>query len=410
VSPVEHRCGLVGDGVVPVTHHMDKMNGRGRKIIVGIPCLLLGGSELSTLAFVAALMKEGYEIRVCCYHESDSVIVMRFENLGARVDVLGLPRDGVPSLRAVYRNLFRYFHSHRPDGVHVQYFAPGMVPILAARRAGVKHVFATVHAAGPRGYGVRAKGMLRLAACLTDHFFCVSQNAERFWFGSVSRVQEPSQWRKTRHSTIHNGVDVEAIQAAGKGVQRGSFFSDLPADAQVIGIVGRLVQLKGHSTLLHALATVVRKMPQTHLLVVGSGADEARFRQEANALGVADHVLWKGRIEPEVLPQYYHVMDVCAVPSYWEGFGLTAAEAMAAGKPVVGTDVPGLREVIEDQVTGYLVPVDDAPALADKLLRLLSRPQFAREMGQRGQERVGKLFDSGTLEGKWIEAYGALLS
>jgi glycosyltransferase involved in cell wall biosynthesis len=378
-----------------------------RHVVICIPCLLLGGSELATLSLVKALSQYDYDVTVCCYHEHEAAMVTRCEQAGAKVTLLGLVRGNLGQL---FSTLVGFFRSRRLDVVHVQYLAPGMVPILAARRAGVKHVFATVHAAGQRGYGVKARAMLRISAAFTDHFFCVSQNAERFWFGSVSRVPEPSQWRKTRHSTIHNGVDVEAIQAAGEGLQRGNFFPDLPADAQVIGIVGRLVQLKGHSTLLQALATVVRKMPQTRLLVIGSGADEARFRQEADALDVADHVLWQGRIEPEVLPQYYHVMDVCAVPSYWEGFGLTAAEAMAAGKPVVGTDVPGLREVIEDQVTGYLVPVGAAPALADRLLELLSRPQFAREMGQRGRERVGRLFDSGPLEGKWIEAYGALLS
>ena len=109
----------------------------------------------------------------------------------------------------------------------------------------------------------------------------------------------------------------------------------------MIGIVGRLVRLKGHLTLLRAMKDVLAAVPDTFLLVIGEGADEAVFRQEADRLGIADHVIWKGRVEPEVLPQYYHLMDVLAMPSHWEGFGLTAAEAMAAGKPVVGTDVLG---------------------------------------------------------------------
>jgi glycosyltransferase involved in cell wall biosynthesis len=377
------------------------------RVIVCIPCLLLGGSELATLSFVKALIRDGYDVTVCCYHEHDATMVARFEQAGAKVVLLDLSRRG---LRHVFSTLASFFRWRQPDVVHVQYFAPGMVPILAARHAGVKYVFATVHTAGQRGYGWKAKAMLRFSALFTDHFFCVSQNAEQFWFGSVSRVHEPSQWHRTSHSTIHNGIDVQAIQAAGGGGQRSSFFPALPADAQVVGIVGSLVQLKGHSTLLQALATVVREMPQTHLLVIGSGADEAQFRREADALGVADHVLWRGRVEPEVLPQYYHTLDVLGVPSHWEGFGLTAAEAMAAGKPVVGTDVPGLREVVEDGVTGYLVPVGDVQALAEKLLALLSDRRLARQMGSNGLRRVRRMFDVTHVGRKWTRAYQALLA
>ena len=377
--------------------------------MIGIPCLLLGGSEIATLSFAKALLQYGYDVTLCCYYEREEEMVKRFEQAGVETCLLGLPRGGPLSLSTLYRTLLKFFRSHRPDVVHVQYFAPGMVPILAARRAGVKHVFATVHAAGQRGYGVKAKWMLRLSACLTNHFFCVSQNAEQFWFGSVSRVQEPSQWRQTRHSTIHNGIDVETIQAAGRGVRRENLCPELPSDAKVVGMVGRLVKLKGHSTLLQALAKVLSEIPRTYLLVIGSGADEAQFRREAEALGVADHVLWKGRIEPEVLPQYYHVMDVLAVPSHWEGFGLTAAEAMAAGKPVIGTNVPGLREVVEDRVTGYLVPVGDAEALAAKLLALLSDHEQTREMGLKGRDRVQRIFGRARHQDQWTLAYEALL-
>jgi len=378
-----------------------------QRVVVCIPCLLLGGSELATLSLVKALVGADYEVTVCCYYEREAEMVSRFQQAGVRVELLGLSRG---RLSALFSVLVGFFRSQRPEVVHVQYLAPGMVPILAARWVGVRHVFATIHAAGPRGYGLKAKSMLRFSAGLTDHFFCVSQNAEQFWFGSVSRVQEPSQWRKTHHSTIYNGIDVEAIRTAGEGVQRENLLLGLPSDARVVGIVGRLVQLKGHSTLLQAMAGVLREMPQTYLLVIGSGADEAQFRREAEMLGVADHVLWQGRMEPEVLPQYYHVMDVLAAPSHWEGFGLTAAEAMAAGKPVVGADVPGLREVVADRLTGYLVPVGDAEALAAKLLALLSDECLAREMGANGLKRVRMMFDTTHFRDGWTRAYQALLA
>jgi L-malate glycosyltransferase len=376
------------------------------RVIVCIPCLLLGGSELAALSLARALRLAGHDITVCCYYEYDAAMVSRFERAGAKVVLLGLARG---SLGRLFSTLADFFRSQRADVVHVQYFAPGMVPILAARRAGVKRVFATVHAAGQQGYGWKAKAMLRFSAAFTDHFFCVSQNAERFWFGAVSPVGEKTGWSKARHSTICNCVDVEAIQAAGKPASRDALCPELPPGAKVVGIVGRLVRLKGHLTLLRAMKEVLVAVQDVYAVVIGEGSDEALFRQEATRLGIADRVIWKGRVEPEVLPQYYHIMDVLAMPSHWEGFGLTAAEAMAAGKPVVGTDVPGLREVVEDGVTGCLVPVEDADALAHSLVWLLSDERMREAMGLKGLDRVRRLFGVAAHDHKWVEAYGSLL-
>lgn len=377
------------------------------RVIVCIPCLLLGGSELATLAFVKALAQSGHDVTICCYYEHDVTMVRRFEATGARVVLLELPRG---HLFCLFHTLVEFFQRQRPNVVHVQYFAPGMVPILAARRAGVKYVFATVHAAGQKGYGWKAKAMLRFSSWFTDHFFFVSQNAERFWFGSSSEIAGIADWRKARHSTIYNCVDVKGIQAAGGLADRQTLCPGLPREARVIGIVGRLVCLKGHLTLLAVMKDVLAAVPDAYLLVIGEGPDEAVFRQEAERLGVADHVIWKGRVEPEVLPQYYHTMDVLAMPSHWEGFGLTAAEAMAAGKPVVGSDVPGLREVVEDGVTGFLVPVNNTDALARRLIALVSDASAGAAMGRNGLDRVRRCFDIGVHDRRWREAYASLLN
>ena len=376
-------------------------------VIICIPCLLLGGSEFATLSLVEALRPGDYDITVCCYYEYDAMMVKRFENAGARVELLDLARG---ELGHLFSTLSAFFRSQQPNAVHVQYFAPGMVPILAARRAGIKHVFATVHAAGRQGFGWKPRAMLRLSAALTDHFFCVSRNTERFWFRSISAIGESADWSKVRHSTIYNAVDVSRIRAAAVQGDREALCPELPLAAKVIGIVGRLVRLKGHLTLLRAMKGVLAEIPDTFLLVIGQGPDEAVFRREAGRLGIADYVIWKGRVEPEVVPKYYHIMDVLAMPSHWEGFGLTAAEAMAAGRPVVGTDVPGLREVVKDGVTGFLVPVEDASALAERLLRVLTDGSGRMAMGAKGLDRVKRFFDVAAHDQRWLDAYASLLT
>ncbi len=376
-------------------------------VMVCLPCLLLGGSEIATLALVRALVQGRYDVTVCCYYEYDAVMVDRFRQAGARVELLGLTRGSLAHLFSVLAGFFR---SRRPDVVHVQYFSPGMVPILAARYTGVRHLFATIHDAGERGYGWKAKAMLRFSASLTDHFFSVSQTAEHFWFGAPGLPHEPSDRRKARHSTIYNCVDVQAIQAARRGRDRGRLVPEIPRDAKVVGIAGRVVTRKGHITLLQAMRLVTAQLPNAFLLVIGTGAAEAMLRQETTRLGLDRSVLWTGRVEPENLPAYYHLMDVMAMPSLWEGFGLTAAEAMAASKPVVGTDVSGLREVVEDGVTGFLVPVGDAEALAARLHHLLSDDSARTGMGRQSLDRVKRLFDVPAHNDRWLTAYASLLA
>jgi glycosyltransferase involved in cell wall biosynthesis len=377
-----------------------------KEVMVCIPCLLLGGSELATLSFLKALAPIDCAFTVCCYFEHNPAMVRRFESAGARVVLLGLSRG---SPRRLVSRLVDFFGAERPEAVHVQYLAPGLLPILAARRAGVPQVFATVHAAGSGGYGWKAKALLRFAALLTDHVFCVSRNAERFWFGCASVVTCAADLARVRHSTIYNCVDVACIQAAGLDVGPEGLCPGLPRGAKVIGIVGRLIQLKGHLTLLRAMKHVRRVVPDAFLLIIGAGPDEADFRREAERLGLNDHILWKGPVEPELLPRHYHRMDVVAMPSRWEGFGLAAAEAMAAGKPVVGTNVPGLREVVHDGVTGFLVPVDDPEALAQRLAHLLSDDSLRAAMGRAGLDRARRLFDVPAHKRRWLEAYTVLL-
>lgn len=351
---------------------------------------MLGGSEVSSLQMAKALVEGGYSVSVICYYESDPVMVERWKKAGVFVVLLNEKRNGLAGLFHLLRVLVNLFRKERPDAVHVQYFSPGMIPILAARLAGIRRVFATVHAAGNRGYGWKSKLMFRISAVLTTHFFCVSENTERFWFGSVGG----------RHSTIYNGVDLplfsDAVSAEISGIGEGNV---------VIGLVGRAVSLKGHDCLFRSAKRLLPELPNLKLLIVGDGPDRLYFENMAEKMGLKERIVWMGRVEPETLPGFYKTMDVLAMPSHWEGFGLTAAEAMASGVPVAGSDVPGLREVVGD--AGILFPVDDDAALADAIRRLLAEKE---EYGRKSLERVFSLFALADRKAEWKKAYGEILA
>ena len=361
------------------------------KVILATPVLLKGGTEAQTLTLASVVLGAGWSVTVCCYHEADAEVVAAFERAGARVVLLGLSRE--LGLIGVARKLRACFRGLRPDVVHVQYVAPGFTAVLAARAAGVRTVFATIHQPGS-AYGPRERWLVRLSSHLCTAFFCVSQAVERSWFGDAASFAHDLPPAGRRHGTIYNAVDVDGIVAAGSGVDRAALRGSLglAAAAPVLGYVGRVRREKGLDLLIQALPSVVVSFPAVRLLIVGDGPDAGVMRELARREGVMDRVVWLGMREKRETWRLLTALDVALVPSRFEGFGLAAAEAQAAGLPVVAADVDGLREVIADGETGILVPREDPGAFAAAIVRLLGAPEMAGDMGRKGRERVAELF------------------
>lgn len=162
--------------------------------------------------------------------------------------------------------------------------------------------------------------------------------------------------------------------------------------------VGRLERLKGVDIAIRALAELGRRPGSAHrdvrLLVLGDDAraqgegdlgEKARLESIARDEGVRDRVEFIGSVAHHELPFFYAAADACLMPSYNESFGLVGLEAQACGCPVVGSGVSGIRSVVRDEVTGFLVDGAEPSAYADRIARLLDEPELARQMGRRGQ-------------------------
>ena len=344
---------------------------------------------MQTLSLARALIRAGYAVTVCCYYEYDEGMAAQFRSIGAKLVLMGLERGGAWQLIHAVKKQLR---EARPDVVHVQYVAPGLLPIIAARWAGVRTVLGTVHQPG-RTYGWKNRMLLRLGAGLCTTFLCVSQAAEKSWFGRSQMLDPDKGGPLPRHATLYNAVDVDRIESVVAAVNVEAEKAKLGIVGRpVVGIVARLRAEKGQAVLLRAMAQVIQKVPQAVLLSVGDGPDAQRLRELSDSLGLANHVIWLGQQSQEQVYRLYALMDAVAVPSMFEGFGLSAAEAMAAGKPVVATDVDGLCEVVQDKVTGFLVRPDSPPALAAGIEELLMNRERAIEMGQQGRFRANAVF------------------
>ena len=168
-----------------------------------------------------------------------------------------------------------------------------------------------------------------------------------------------------------------------------------PERARVILTVGRwdpAERYKGADTLIAALPGVLKNSPDIFLVLVGGGEDRARLERLARDLGVSERTRFLQDLSQDELFACYANCEVFALPSRGEGFGLVYLEAMAHGKPVIGGAHGGALDVIDDGMTGWLVPHGDVERLSSALEWLLADPVRAREMGERGRQRLRNTF------------------
>lgn len=352
---------------------------------------------MQLLSLARILISVGYKVKLCCYYEYDEQVVAWFRDVGVEVILLHLVRNhnkfGIYAIFSLIRALYSSFRRLEPNIVHVQYLAPGLIPIIAARLACMRKVIATVHIAGSYAYGTKAKVLLHIASFLCDRFICVSRGVEEFWFGD-SQIFDSSTVNKSRkHYTVYNAIDTSAVKQAVNTADKTKIKRDMNIEGRpVIAIVGRLAEQKGHSILLAAMTQIVKEIPDVILIVIGNGPERQNLIEKTAYLQLDKNVLWLGAQSQNKVFECYSIMDIFVMPSLYEGFGLTAAEAMAAGLPVVASSIEGLSEVVENGVTGVLVPAGDSVALSNAILQLLQSPEKAKSYGEKGRIRVERLF------------------
>lgn len=185
--------------------------------------------------------------------------------------------------------------------------------------------------------------------------------------------------------------DFETVAAANSALQLPANFPAGP----VVLTVGRWLateRYKGMDTLILALPRLLLRWPSLQLVLVGAGDDDQWLRDIARESGVSMHVHFITGLSYGELSACYAAADIFALPSRGEGFGFVYLEAMARGKPVIGGAHGGAPEVIQDGVTGYLVPHGDSIQLATSIDAILSNPELAQKMGECGRQRVEKEF------------------
>ena len=331
---------------------------------------------MQTLRLVEALTDNGHHCVTVCYFEYDIHIVRMYEQAGSRVVCLSAYGERPSSQRRIYSflksGLSRAVREYRPKVALVQYMAPGAMPLLILRRLGMKNIIAMLHTDADIYKSLRLVHFLQRRVARL--FTCVTETAERNFFGNSKLIDNLNAKSRHDHCTLPNCLPKDY-----------TFFNSLlqASDAQVtIGFVARLEEIKGADMVIPAFAKVLEKQPDARLLIVGDGKLKEKMLQQQDELNIAgDKIEWAGMLDYRKLPDYYSRMTLVWVPSRSEGFGLSAIEAMGKGCPVIASSTGGLTEIVHDESDGLLFEPENINDLATKTLQMLGDSTALQTMG-----------------------------
>lgn len=287
--------------------------------------------------------------------------------------------------------LVRLVARERIDAIHAHWLIPQGIVAVAGRWLCRRKPAVLCTAHGSDLHGLRG-GLFSLAKRRVmeraDAVTVVSAAMQEY---AVGFGGEPD-----KISVLSMGVDATGLFVPDNKVARGG---------DELLYVGRLTGQKGVESLIRALPEIVRRRPGVVLTVVGTGPQEQELRALSRKHGLEHRVKFLGAIENSRLPELYRRASVLVLPSLGEGFGLVCAEALSCECPVVASDLPGVREIVQDEENGLLFPPGDSGKLAGQVLALLAAPALQRRFGQAGRALVIRRYDWQVV----AKAYSALL-
>lgn len=294
------------------------------------------------------------------------------------------------------RDLYKAIRVVQPDILHVHHNLSGSFGRIVGRFLNVPAIVDTEHN-DHRGFRLLGNLLNGSTLGLSDVIVCNSRNTKDSFYWWEDRLV-----RKDKKTVIHNGVDLDkVINKVSQKDQIKREFGLEPRD-YIIGNVGMLIKQKDQKSLVLAMEKILESIPQTKLVIVGNGKLKQKLASLAKSLGIEDKIVFTGLLEREKVYRLLHSFDIFAMVSLWEGFCNAVVEAMAAGLPVIATDVEPLPEVVGN--AGAYIPPNDPQKLAEVIIDLYNNPEKAKEMAKKGQQRAQNKF---SLE-KTIESYEKL--
>lgn len=374
--------------------------------------LNMGGPALHVAYLSAGLAERGYETTLVAgsLARGEGSMAYVAEGLGVevvRLDALSREISPIRDALSILR-LARLIREQRPRILHTHTAKAGTVGRLAALLAGDARpevVVHTFHGHVLRGYfGPLKSGAFRLLerllARMTTRLIAVSPQVRD---DLVALGVAPPE----KFSVVRLGIELDERLETAEGGADARARLGIGPERFVVGWVGRMTGVKRTDDVLEALRLLRERGVDAVLLMVGDGPDREHVEQRASELGIVRHCLFLGYQED--VSGWYRAFDAMILPSANEGTPVVVIEALAAGCPVVATSVGGVPDVVREGVDGFLVPMGDTEALAERLTRLAEDPELRATMGAAGRESVPPRYSVKRLVGDIDELYRSLL-
>ncbi len=389
------------------------------RIIHIITRLDKGGSAENTLLTVSLMDHKKYEVFLIHGLSLESnMSSMEKEALLLDMSLVkgkGIRLFALPSLvrRISFKNdllafisIYRLIRRIRPHIVHTHTSKAGFLGRLAAWLARVPVIVHTPHGHVFHSYygSVMTKIFViaeRILSFTTDRITMLT-NRER-----DEHIEEGIASIK-KYVIIHSGVPLDRLMNMDVDVETEKKKLGIPLNSNVIGVVGRLVPIKGHEYLVAAAKGIIKEFDNTVFVFVGDGNLESRLERQAESIGVRDNIIFTGWRKDAV--EIIALFDMLAVPSLNEGMGKVLVEGMAFGKPIVASSIGGIIDLVQDGENGILVPPKDSDALEEAILKLIKNKNLAQEMGENGKTKVYPEYDAFVMVGQIEGLYESLLN
>jgi glycosyltransferase involved in cell wall biosynthesis len=355
------------------------------------------GTEKHLLSLLPELNRN-YEIIFIILTEPDNPVTEYFQMLkikGIKTFNINIWFDIAP---LCFLKIFFLLKKLKPSLVHTHLIHGDIYGITASWAAGIGKIVSTRH----NDDSFRKNRLLRAINIFlnikTDSVIAISE-----WVGLFANKIERIKAEKIK--IIHYGLG-ETMTSG----NRNSFLDEIGFAGRevVLGIVARLVEQKGHYFLIEAFSKAFKENPDIRLLIVGDGELKDRLQSHVRREHLDKAVVFTGY--KKNVPDILDSIDIFIHPSLWEGFGLSILEAMSMGKPVIATNVSAIPELIEDGVSGLLVPPKDVDSLAGAIIRLSNDESLREQLGQKAKERWKNTFSVDSMVNKTMELYDSLLS
>jgi glycosyltransferase involved in cell wall biosynthesis len=348
----------------------------------------ISGAENHLLLLLPALRERGWDVAAVMLHEGEPGA----EDFAARLEADAVPVERVRLPRAfdprAFTRILRRARRDRPDVLHTHLVHADFHGLPAGRLARVPALVSTKHGFNAFRHRKAFATADRTVASLADVHVAISA-------GLAGYLAESEGFDAASFEVVHYGIEAGPEPAPLPGVPR-------------LAIVGRLIPIKGHDVLLRAVARARERLSGLTLEIAGDGELGPELRATATQLGLGDAVSFLGRVAP-VAPVLERA-EVVVVPSFGEGFGMVALEAMERGRPVIASDVGGLPEIVDEGRTGLLVPPGDVEALARAIAELAADPARSAEMGAAGRARALAEFSQERCTDRIVTLYGEALA